>query len=347
MTGTGRAFVALSENNYRALTPSFARIVGEVWPGEVELLDPTRGERRAVALARVVRRAGRYETVIVDGSVGLRAAYVDLFAAAAIGRRRRAPAVVVSDCTWKLGVSPIDRAALRAGIRLVDSPRVSYCVLTNDEVRIFPRTWGVDPDRVHFTPWPYILKAHELEPLSDAPSGVFAGGDSMRDYGPLIEASRGLDADVTIATRLQDVTSRTDVAPNVRVVSITHSEFIEQLRRALVVVVPLIETHERSAGQTTYVNALALGKLVVATDCLGIRDYIDDGRTGLLVPPGDAAALRETLAWAVDPANRDEVERIASRARETAHSRCGPDDYVANLLRVARAARERQRAAAS
>jgi glycosyltransferase involved in cell wall biosynthesis len=123
--------------------------------------------------------------------------------------------------------------------------------------------------------------------------------------------------------------------------ALPHEQYVERLRRSPVVVVPLVPTANRSAGQTTYVNALAMGKLVVVTDCLGVRDYVEHRVTGLVVPPGDAQALREALAWAVDPANAAEVRAIRERARALAQERFRPDEYVASLLRVAASSRQR------
>jgi hypothetical protein len=336
---TGRAFVALSPGNYRALAHDRDERRRQVWPGEVEFIEWPRGETRLRALARLLRTSRRYDAIVLDGSVGLRSGYADLWAAGLIGRRRGAPVVLIADATWKRGVSALDRLACRVGIRLVDGPSVHYCVLSRDETRIFPRTWGVAPEKLFFTPWPYTLGPGELGATS-ADGPIFAGGDSLRDYGPLIEAARGVEAEIRIATRREDVAARSDLPANVSAGPVPHEQFIASLRSARAVVVPLVPTLERSAGQTTYVNAMALGKLVVVTDCLGVRDYVENGRTGLIVPPGDAAELARALRWATDPSNREEAERIGARAREVARERFSPDEYVINLLRAARASHQ-------
>ena len=48
-------------------------------------------------------------------------------------------------------------------------------------------------------------------------------------------------------------------------------------------------------GQTTIVQALSLGKPVVATKSPGVVDYVDDGAEGFLVEAGDIAGLRTAL----------------------------------------------------
>jgi glycosyltransferase involved in cell wall biosynthesis len=66
-------------------------------------------------------------------------------------------------------------------------------------------------------------------------------------------------------------------------------------------------------------EALAMGKAVIATAVDGTREIVHDGYNGLLVPPGDAAALGEALGHlAGDAALR---KCLAGRALETVNQR--------------------------
>src|SRR5437870_13787013 len=64
--------------------------------------------------------------------------------------------------------------------------------------------------------------------------------------------------------------------------------------RASAVVVPVVES-DFQAGVTVVLEAMAMGKAVVATAARGWANVIEDGVDGLLVPPGDARALRGAL----------------------------------------------------
>jgi glycosyltransferase involved in cell wall biosynthesis len=63
---------------------------------------------------------------------------------------------------------------------------------------------------------------------------------------------------------------------------------------------------------------MALGKAVVASDIGGPREQIEDGVSGILVPPGDSAALARAICRLLaDPARRASLGRIAaSRVRD-------------------------------
>ncbi|MES1247559.1 MAG: glycosyltransferase, partial [Actinomycetota bacterium] len=58
---------------------------------------------------------------------------------------------------------------------------------------------------------------------------------------------------------------------------------------------------------------MAYGRAVVATGVGGLRDAIDDGVNGLLVPPRDVAALRAAIERALADA-----DRLGRAAREKA-----------------------------
>jgi glycosyltransferase involved in cell wall biosynthesis len=84
------------------------------------------------------------------------------------------------------------------------------------------------------------------------------------------------------------------------------------------VVVPSIVTPSGDAEGLPVVvlEALAAGRLCVATDASGAGDVITNGENGFLVPARDSEALASRLraVLALDEATR---ERIGTRARES------------------------------
>ena len=77
---------------------------------------------------------------------------------------------------------------------------------------------------------------------------------------------------------------------------------------------------------------LTLKVAVVATAVAGIPEVVEDGRTGLLVPPADADALGAALARLFgDAALR---ERLGRQARLSVLPRFGIDRYVESVVEL-------------
>jgi glycosyltransferase involved in cell wall biosynthesis len=148
---------------------------------------------------------------------------------------------------------------------------------------------------------------------------VFAGGGAGRDFRTLIEAVRGQQVELEIVTFSPTTLGWDDeLPPNCRVAwRMPPPEFLERMARARFVVVPLLHP-DSDFGQTTVVQALSLGKPVVATRSPGVVDYVEDGREGLLVPAGDVDALRAAVVrLAGDDALRAALAEHARARAET------------------------------
>ena len=139
---------------------------------------------------------------------------------------------------------------------------------------------------------------------------VFAGGGTGRDFATLIEAVDGTRTQLRIVTfGPESLRWAAPLPENVQVEwTMPLQDFLERIARARVVVVPLLD-ESSDFGQTTVVQALSLGKPVVATRSPGVVDYVADGREGFLVAAGDAGALRAAIARLDD----DDLRRACSR----------------------------------
>ena len=83
--------------------------------------------------------------------------------------------------------------------------------------------------------------------------------------------------------------------------------------RAAIVVVP---SRREGYGMVAR-EAMAHGRPVVATAVGGLVDAVEDGVTGILVPPGDPAALRTAVLELLDDAPRRAALGQAARLRTT------------------------------
>jgi glycosyltransferase involved in cell wall biosynthesis len=99
-------------------------------------------------------------------------------------------------------------------------------------------------------------------------------------------------------------------------------------RQAHIVCLPSL----REGLPTVLIEAAAAGRPIVASDVPGCREVVEHGENGLLVPPGDPAALAEALALlASDPALR---HRMGAAGRVKAVNRFANEKIIAATLNV-------------
>jgi hypothetical protein len=313
---------------------------------DVTVIDP-RTTSKPRFIGRVVRAAPSFDALVVNGSARFHDLYRDLIAAILAGRRRNPTPLVVAEVAWDLGSAPLSRllgieglalpSIARLGVRALDGDHVTYCMFSREERDLFTRTFGVPAERTEVVRFAHTLWSRADGPTSDG-GYLFAGGDSLRDYGTLLAAVDGLDVPVRIATNH-------DLGPlpaNVTCGPVPYEEYVELIAGARMVVVPMQSTR-RAAGLITYLDAMALGKPTIITDSPAVGEYVEQGRTAMVVPPEDPAAMRDAIAWALDPGNAGDVEamRVAARA-SVSH----PAAYWQSLRDVAeRAARRGARRA--
>jgi glycosyltransferase involved in cell wall biosynthesis len=113
----------------------------------------------------------------------------------------------------------------------------------------------------------------------------------MHEDGSLdLEAYRRLDSppELLLAGRMPSPDAWT-FPPGARWTGqLPHEEVVALFRSARAVVVPSVWS---DPCPTVVLEAMAAGRPVVGAASGGIVDMVVDGRTGLLVPPGDVAAL--------------------------------------------------------
>jgi glycosyltransferase involved in cell wall biosynthesis len=99
-----------------------------------------------------------------------------------------------------------------------------------------------------------------------------------------------------------------------------------------VVLVPL-EPHVYSSGQVVILEAMALGKPLITARVLGTEDYVEDNVDGMLVPPGDAAALRQAIHTVLTVDGL--AERLGRAALDKVIRVHTLDRYVRSLVELA------------
>lgn len=171
--------------------------------------------------------------------------------------------------------------------------------------------------------------------------GSYKGVDVLlRAYGALRDESRNVPSDgpravpplVIIGYETTEYpVATTALPPGVTVLkNWPHAAVMAAWRRSVIGLVPSVWAEPFGL---VALEAMASGRPVIASRIGGLTDIVLDGETGLLVPPGDAAALRAALARLLaDPALR---ERLGQAGR----SRVAEFQAAAVLPRIERAYR--------
>jgi glycosyltransferase involved in cell wall biosynthesis len=116
--------------------------------------------------------------------------------------------------------------------------------------------------------------------------------------------------------------------------SLPHDEVAAAMRRSIALVVP--STWYEIQG-LVILEAFSCATPVLASDIGAIPEAVHDGRTGLLVPPGDAGALAEKVRWAA--ANVDAMRSMGDGALAMFKSEFSPERSLAQLIEVYESAR--------
>ena len=177
-------------------------------------------------------------------------------------------------------------------------------------------------------------------------------GAEMRDYPTLIEAIRGTGLRCHIAADHVRIPHRVRLVADRRVPIETLSvpadakitigrKALPELRdlysRSRFVVVPLLPS-ESDNGVTVILEAMAMGKPVICSRTHGQVDIVQDGATGIYVPVGDPAALREAMLSLWEEPLR--AHAMGARARAYVEQHHTLDQFASNVRAAAEASLE-------
>ncbi len=174
-------------------------------------------------------------------------------------------------------------------------------------------TKGVAPSRVTCTPLTHLFLSHarQKEVASSPPSvsyepfALFLGRlEAYKGLDVLVEAARiaarsGVGVIIAGPGSLQPHIRR-QVPDNVQLHSglVTDEEAVDLFRRCGLVVLPYIEASQSALAAAAYF----FGKPVLVSRVGALPEYVVDGETGWIVPPGDAQALAAAMTKALaDP----------------------------------------------
>ena len=269
-------------------------------------------------ILRLLWRANRYDVVLLAGGERADLLYLAL---AGILPWIRTPHVIV-DAHWQKSAGlagVVQTLLLRMGRRLTRQVQPH----SPEEIEIYRRLFAIPEERMRAIPWSTTLTGYDIA-VPDVPEDfILTGGYSFRDYDTFLRAVRSLPVRVEIGIPRAYVSSQVFVLatgnPNVSIVSDwDNRQYLNRTAQCRIFAMPISPGMTRCTADQTILNAMYLGRIVVATDSIASRLYIQDGVNGFLVREGSIEdwlrVLRTVLA--LDPERDREVRvRAAYDAR--------------------------------
>ena len=88
-------------------------------------------------------------------------------------------------------------------------------------------------------------------------------------------------------------------------------------------------TSYREGFPRTILESMALGRSVIAFDCIGVRSAVCDGETGYLIKQGDLEGFANKIIELID--DDEKLIKIGKRAREYCVDVCD-SNYINGIL---------------
>ena len=197
----------------------------------------------------------------------------------------------------------------------VDTTRFSPA--SPDERQALRARQGLPESAVVVTYTGRLLRGKGLETLIEA----FAAVASQDPRAHLMIVGSGEGQTLSVEPQLQESVRQRGLGARVSFTGRV-DDVADRLRVSDLFVFP----SEFEALGISLIEAAACGLPAIGARTGGIVDVIEDGASGLLVPPGDAAALASAMRTLLaDPRRR---ERMGRRAREIARERFDLEDSV-------------------
>lgn len=168
---------------------------------------------------------------------------------------------------------------------IVTSEYIKYFVVFSEsERKQYADYFNVSESKFVFKTLGYEDMTQKI-PIRLPENYYLAAGRSNRDYDFLIKVWNRREENLEIICDTLSLKS----APNIKVLTNCHEkEFFEKLAKCKAVIIPLNNIHI-SSGQLVIIQAMMYGKPVIVTQNDTVKDYIDTGKTGLIIEKTEKA----------------------------------------------------------
>ena len=228
----------------------------------------------------------------------------------ALSTRRRPP--LISGCIWAADLTKVPAWHLTAYRRMSAIWVKSTAMLRPLE------ELGLPSKTLRYIPMGISADFYRPEVVPEVRHRIFCvGHDRHRDYDTLLRAVAAVRRAPDLAdAQLELVTpDPVDVPVEMgRRVPHVPASSLRNLYSSAPVVAVALSPNVHVSGVTATLESMACGRALVVTGNPGMEEYVDHGRTGLLVPPGDPDAMANAISELLrDPDRRREMGEAGRR----------------------------------
>ena len=224
---------------------------------------------------------------------------------------KRCPCIKI-DCLWYKSENRFHAIIKRTIMRIIDKKIDRYVVWARHEITGYSREFGLPQKKFVFIPYHTTLDITNFQSKNEG--YIFSGGNFARDYETLLKAVKGLPVKLLIASTRPELFHGIEIPENVEIKGFSHEEYIQKMAGCTINVVPLAPGLLHSGGQQTFLNSMYMGKPTIVNDPQGAKDYITNGKDGIIVKPSDHLALRKAIIELYN--NPQKAETIGENARK-------------------------------
>ncbi|MBD2089493.1 glycosyltransferase [Microcoleus sp. FACHB-1515] len=207
-----------------------------------------------------------------------------------------------------------------------------FVVHTKREREIYSEWLQLPIERFEFVPYqvseiPITHSENTEQPF------LVALGSAHRDFATLFAAVDRLKLPTVVASGTRALEGFTIPTSVQTPFGISKQDCLQLAQEARINIVPLLpNAAATAAGQVTIVEAMRMKRALIVTRCNGAEDYVQDGKTGLLVEPNSIESLVEAIQLLWNDA--DLRQRLGEAAGEYAAAHFSDEAAGQSLGRI-------------
>ena len=323
----------LQDGDWQFLRPkmSDAEYAWQTYSSKAQKIRPAIGDgarlRRLKACVNATRAAQQAEHPILISHLPIMAAWTNL--------ARKVMARTVPQIAFAFNFTNLPTGMRRHAYAHALSGIEEFVVFSTYEKNLYAEFFGLPAERLHFTKWAMDtpIAGPRTRIIPDVPYLCAIGGEA-RDYALLSRVMQRLPHRQAVVVARPYSVAGFDFPGNVQVHLNLPSETTWRVAVDSVGMALPLRSRETMCGHITVVAAQLLGIPLIATDCLGLSDYVNEESAFRIVPPKDPDAL----AGAIEDLflQRDNAKETAAKSKIQAQSEYSLDRWVAYLEEAVR-----------